>query len=264
MKKFLLSAILVFSFSFLFAQMPGMGGGKGMPNLGRIYGKLVDSTGKAISDASVILLQNKYDSTLKKNKEILLKGMITKANGDFNFEELPIFRPLQLKISAMGHKAIEQMVTIQPKMDPNGFKPGSNQMPDFSAMASAFEKDLGKITMKADLQELSNVTVTSSNSKLRMDIDKKVFNVDQNIVTAGGTALDVMKNVPSVNVDIDGNVTLRNATPQIYIDGRPTTLTLDQIPADAIESVEVITNPSAKYDASGGECGNFKYHSQEK
>jgi outer membrane receptor protein involved in Fe transport len=88
-----------------------------------------------------------------------------------------------------------------------------------------------------------------------MDIDKKVFNVDQNIVSAGGTAVDVMKNVPSVNVDMDGNVTLRNATPQIYIDGRPTTLTLDQIPADAIESVEVITNPSAKYDASGGNAG---------
>jgi Outer membrane receptor proteins, mostly Fe transport len=88
-----------------------------------------------------------------------------------------------------------------------------------------------------------------------MDIDKKVFNVDQNIVSAGGTAVDVMKNVPSVNVDIDGNVTLRNAAPQIYVDGRPTTLTLDQIPADAIESVEVITNPSAKYDASGGNAG---------
>src|SRR5436190_4374930 len=255
MKKFLLSAILVFCFSFLFAQMPGMGGGKGMPNMGRVYGKLVDSTGKAISEASVMLLQNKYDSSLKKNKEVLLKGMVTQTNGDFNFEELPIFRPLKLKISAVGHKAIEQAVTIQPKMDPNAVKAGSNQVPDFSAMASAFEKDLGKITMKTDLQELSNVTVTSSNSRLRMDIDKKVFNVDQNIVTTGGTAVDVMKNVPSVNVDIDGNVTLRNATPQIYIDGRPTTLTLDQIPADAIESVEVITNPSAKYDASGGTAG---------
>src|SRR6476659_1663311 len=251
MKKLFLIVIFVCSFSFLFAQMPGIGG-KAMPNLGRVYGKLVDSTGKSIGDASVMLLQNKFDSTLKKNKEVLLKGMITQANGDFNFEELPIFRPLKLKISALGHKAIEQTVTIQPKMDANAPKPSSNQMPDFSAMASAFEKDLGKITMKADLKELGNVTVTSTNGKLRMDIDKKVFNVDQNIVTAGGTALDVMKNVPSVNVDIDGKVTLRNATPQIYIDGRPTTLTLDQIPADAIESVTVLNNPSAKYDASGG------------
>jgi outer membrane receptor protein involved in Fe transport len=74
-------------------------------------------------------------------------------------------------------------------------------------------------------------------------------------VSAGGTALDVMKNVPSVQVDIDGNVSLRNSPPQIYIEGRPTTLSLDQIPADAIESVEVITSPSAKYDASGGNAG---------
>src|SRR5438132_14180525 len=64
-----------------------------------------------------------------------------------------------------------------------------------------------------------------------------------------------MRNVPSVQVDIDGNVKLRNAAPQIYVDGRPTTLTLDQIPADAIATVEVITNPSAKYDASGGNAG---------
>ena len=99
-------------------------------SMGRIYGKLVDSTGKAIGDASVILLQNKYDSTLKKNKEVLLKGMTTQANGDFNFEGLPIFRPLQLKISAMGHKALEQTVTIQPKLDPNNFKQNSNQMPE--------------------------------------------------------------------------------------------------------------------------------------
>jgi outer membrane receptor protein involved in Fe transport len=122
-------------------------------------------------------------------------------------------------------------------------------------MASNFEKDLGKITLKTDVQQLSGVVVTASSSRLRMDIDKKVFNVEQNLVSAGGTAVDVMKNVPSVNVDIDGNVTLRNASPQIYIDGRPTTLTLDQIPADAIESVEVITNPSAKFDASGGNAG---------
>jgi outer membrane receptor protein involved in Fe transport len=255
MRKLLLLVAAVFISFSLLAQMPGMGGGKSMPAIGRIFGKLVDSTGKAISDASVILLQSKYDSIAKKNKEVLLKGVTTQANGDFNFEELPIFKPLKLKVTAMGHKPIEQSIALQPKFDPNAPKPNSNQMPDFSAMASAFEKDLGKVVMKTDLQELGNVTVTATNTRLKMDIDKKVFNVDQNIATAGGTALDVMRNVPSVNVDIDGNVTLRNATPQIYIDGRPTTLTLDQIPADAIESVEVITNPSAKYDASGGNAG---------
>ncbi|MBC7848355.1 MAG: TonB-dependent receptor, partial [Chitinophagaceae bacterium] len=86
-------------------------------------------------------------------------------------------------------------------------------------------------------------------------IDRKVFNVEKNLTSAGGTAVDVMRNVPSLNVDIDGSVTLRNNAPQIFVDGRPTTLTLDQIPADAIQSVEVITNPSAKFDASGGTAG---------
>ena len=102
---------------------------------------------------------------------------------------------------------------------------------------------------------LQGVVVTANKSLLQMNIDRKVFNVDKSLTSAGGTAVDVMKNVPSVNVDIDGNVTLRNATPQIFIDGRPTTLTLDQIPADEIESVEIITNPSAKFDASGGGSG---------
>jgi outer membrane receptor protein involved in Fe transport len=64
-----------------------------------------------------------------------------------------------------------------------------------------------------------------------------------------------MKNIPNLNVDIDGNVTLRNATPTLLIDNRPTTLTLDQIPSDIIDRVEIITNPSAKYDASGGNAG---------
>ncbi len=75
------------------------------------------------------------------------------------------------------------------------------------------------------------------------------------MVSVGGTAVDVMKNVPSLNVDIDGNVTMRNNSPQIFVDGRPTVMSLDQIPADAIESVEIITNPSAKFDASGGTAG---------
>ena len=64
-----------------------------------------------------------------------------------------------------------------------------------------------------------------------------------------------MKTIPAVNVDIDGNVILRNASPTIYVDGLPTTLTIDQIPADEIDKIEVITNPSAKFDASAGSGG---------
>ena len=88
-----------------------------------------------------------------------------------------------------------------------------------------------------------------------MGVDRKIFNVDKNIVSQGQTATEVMKQIPGVNVDIDGNVTLRNAAPQLFVDGRPTTLTFDQIPSDLIDRVELITNPSAKYDASGGNAG---------
>src|SRR5437773_1848263 len=255
MKKLLFTLTALYVALSVTAQAP-MGMGKGqVPSIGRIYGKLVDSAGRGIRDASVVLLQSKMDTATKKMKQVLLKGVSSQGNGDFNLENLPIFGQLKLTITAIGYKPYDQAVAFQMKMPQGGAPTGNSQTPDMSAIASNFEKDLGKITMKTDAQQLSAVVVTATSGRLRMDIDKKVFNVSQNIVSAGGTAVDVMKNVPSVNVDIDGNVTLRNATPQIYIDGRPTTLTLDQIPADAIESVEVITNPSAKYDASGGNAG---------
>ena len=109
--------------------------------------------------------------------------------------------------------------------------------------------------MLPDTRELTQVVVTASKPTMTLDMEKKVFNVSKDIVSAGGNGLDVLKNVPSVNVDIDGNITLRGGSPQLFVDGKPTTLTLDEIPSDAIESVEVITNPSAKYDASGGGAG---------
>jgi len=122
-------------------------------------------------------------------------------------------------------------------------------------LMAAFEKDLGNIKLAPDSKELDAVVVTGTKSLVEMDIDKKSFNVSQNLVTTGGTAIDVMRNIPSVQVDIDGNVKVRNANPTLFIDGRPTSLTMDQIPADIIDKVEVITNPSAKYDASGSVAG---------
>ncbi len=239
------------------AQFPG-GGGK-VPNMGHIYGKIIDSSGHPISEATVIVLQNKMDSVTKKRKFVLLKGLSTTANGTFDFEDLPMFGGLKLKISASGFKPYEQMVAFQMRMPAGGTARTTTDptqaMSSIGNAINGFDKDLGNIKLQIDVKQLEAVTVTASAPTLKMDIDKKTYNVEKDIVNAGGTALDVMKNVPSVNVDIDGNVTLRNSTPQIYIDGRPTTLTLDQIPADAIESVEVITNPSAKYDASGGGAG---------
>jgi outer membrane receptor protein involved in Fe transport len=259
-KLFTLFVALYFTLS-LSAQFPMVGAAgnrQGPPSIGRVYGKLVDSTGKGIRDASVVILQNRMDTATKKMKEVLLKGVSTQGNGDFNLEGLPIMGPLKLSISAVGYQPLTQAVRFEFKMPGGGASPArsqTGQMPDLGAIASNFEKDLGNVTLVLDAKAMQGVVVSATTSRLRMDIDKKVFNVAQNLVSAGGTAVDVMKNVPSVNVDIDGNVTLRNAAPQLYIDGRPTTLSLDQIPADAIESVEVITNPSAKYDASGGNAG---------
>jgi ferric enterobactin receptor len=226
----LLTAIIISYNAFAQGPPPGKAPGK----IGHLYGKVVDSTGKAIAEASILLLESQFNPDTKKTKEILLKGMTTKGNGEFSLEGLPIISKLKLKISAVGYTNLEQ--TIAP-------------------LGGNFDKDLGNIQLSLEAKQLQAVVITAEKPLMKMDIDKKTFNVDKNIVTAGGTAVDVMRNVPSVQVDIDGNVKLRNAAPQIYVDGRPTTLSLDQIPADAIESVEVITNPSAKYDASGGNAG---------
>ncbi len=250
MKRLLFTTILFLFTISLFAQFPGGGfPGKAAPNQGHVFGKLTDSTGKPVVGASVLVLQSKFDSTTKKSRDVLVKGITTSSNGEFNFEELPTMG-LKIKISATGFKEIDQPV---PFFDPSKMqKPADASQPPAQP---SFDKDLGKIVLKGDAAILQGVTVVSSTPTMKMDIDKKTFNVEKNIVTEGGTAVDVMRNVPSVQVDIDGNVKLRNAAPQLYIDGRPTTLTLDQIPADAIQSVEVITNPSAKYDASGGNAG---------
>lgn len=232
------------------AQMPGnfqQGGQQGPKITGRFYGKVVDIANKGIEAVSVILVGNQLDSVTKKPKEVIVGGMLTTPSGDFSIENVPVFGKYTLRISGIGYKQLDQPVAFEmPKRDGSA-TPGS--------MMGALDKDLGNIAIEVDAAVLSSVTVTSSKPLLQLGIDRKIFNVEKDLVSQGGTAVDVMKNVPSVNVDIDGNVTLRNAAPQIFVDGRPTTLTLDQIPADAIESVEIITNPSAKFDASGGTSG---------
>ncbi|HEY6503080.1 MAG TPA: TonB-dependent receptor family protein [Chitinophagaceae bacterium] len=251
MRNLITAFLLVFIVQSVVAQ-PGMGGarGGGQQMNGRFYGKLVDSkTGKGVEYASVQLIQNKFDSVSKSRKDMVISGMLTKANGEFSLENVPVFGQYKLKVTAIGFTPIEQKLSFDLKM------PGSGGGGDMSAMLNMVDKDLGNIKMDLDAKQLENVTVSSATPGLKLGIDKKIFNVDKNIVSAGGTAIDVMRNVPSLNVDIDGNVTMRNSAPQIFVDGRPTNLTLEQIPADAIQSVELITNPSAKYDASGGTAG---------
>ncbi|MDQ3683480.1 MAG: TonB-dependent receptor, partial [Bacteroidota bacterium] len=226
------------------AQMPGNRGGNGSQINGRFYGKIIDASKKGIDAASIVLVQDKMDTVAKQKKEVIVGGMLTSANGDFSIENVPAMARYKLRVTGIGYKTHEQNVNFD---RPSGNNP--------SAMLNALDKDLGNIQLAIDDKLLENVTVAAGKPLLQMGIDRKIFNVDRNIVSAGGTAVDVMKNVPSVSVDIDGNVSLRNNAPQIFVDGRPTTLTLEQIPSDAIESVEIITNPSAKFDASGGTAG---------
>ena len=239
------------------AQFPaGNRGGAALQMTGAFYGKILDSiTGKPIEAASVQLIQNRFDSVSNKRKEFIIGGQLTKNNGDFNIEKVPMMGQYILRVTAIGFKPYDAKVSL---IDMNAMRnmqnnPGQNQ--DMSAMLGSLDKDLGNIKLLIDEKVLSNVTVTAAKPLVQLGIDRKIYNVERDISTAGGTAVDVMKNVPSVSVDIDGNVALRNSSPQIYVDGRPTTLSLDQIPADQISSVEVITNPSAKFDASGGTSG---------
>ncbi|MFV0521930.1 MAG: TonB-dependent receptor domain-containing protein [Mangrovibacterium sp.] len=116
--------------------------------------------------------------------------------------------------------------------------------------------DLGKLTLAAENTELEGVEVVADKQRVQYKVDKKVVNVSQDINATGGTAVDVLQNTPSVQVDIEGNVTVRGSSNfTVLIDGRPTALdandALQQIPASALENIEIITNPSAKYDPDG-------------
>ena len=249
-QKIIIAFIFIFIQLFSFSQrptgMPAKGGVANM-NAGRFYGKIVDANNKGIDGATLQIKGTKYDSVIKKTIEPIYGTQLSATNGDFSFENLPIMGNLKLIISAIGYKKLEKTLSFNIKM-------GAGQnMQDMMAMV---DKDLGNIKLEESPTDLKSVTVTSTaRPQFEMGIDRKIFNVDKNIVSSGQTAVEVMKSIPNLNVDIDGNVTLRNAAPTLLIDNRPTTLTMDQIPADIIDKVEIITNPSAKYDASGGNAG---------
>lgn len=251
-KQLQLQTFLIGFFSFcslaVLAQQPGMRAGGmrgGGANVGRFYGRIVDAaTNKGVDAASVQLVQAKLDSASGQQKDISIAGQLTSAKGNFSLENLPVRGTFRLLVTAIGYTPVDQEISFD-------IKRGG----DMSQAMANLDKDLGNIKLEQDVQQLGEVTVVATKPMFQMGVDRRIFNVDKNITTTGQTATEIMKNVPGVNVDIDGNVTLRNAAPTIFVDGRPTTLTLDQIPADAIESVEIITNPSAKFDASGGMAG---------
>lgn len=230
MKKFpyILMLLSVFIFPLVsMGQQPTQrtGGGFGRNaggGTGQVIGKIVEaSSNKGIGYATVGILKSSDSS--------VVTGVLSKENGDFSIESVP-FGKYILRINFIGYATLYHSFTLSPK--------NSNE-------------DLGNFKLAANTSTLKTVDVTAEKPAYSMSLDKKVFDVSKSLTSIGGDATDVLKQVPSVNVDIDGNVTLRNGSPTIFVDGKQTTLTLDEIPAESIDRVEVITNPSAKYDAEG-------------
>ena len=206
-------------------------GSVAMAQQGGVRGKVVDArSGENIEYANVALLRAS-DSTL-------VNGTVTESNGTFAVTA-PYGRYV-LRVTFMGYDAYyrsDVLVLNDRHRDVN----------------------VGKVPLKMSGTMMETVEITAERSMVEYQLDKRVINVDKNIVSSGGTATDVLEQVPSVAVDNDGNVTLRGSSNvKVLVNGRPSELLssdlaslLEQIPASTVENVEVITNPSAKYDPEG-------------
>ena len=220
----------------IFSQVPPTGGrpggpGAGMdaaPKIGKITGKIIDSETQTPMEYANVSIFRKQDSKL-------ITGSITNASGTFVITELPL-GVYYVEASFIG---FEKTTINDIKIIPN---------------SSSF--DMGTIKLTASREQIGTVDVVAERNRVEYKIDKKVVNVTNDINAAGGTAVTVLENTPSVDVDIDGNVSLRGSSSfTVLIDGRPSVLSgsdaLRQIPSSAIQNIEIITNPSVKYDPDG-------------
>ncbi len=214
------------------AQHPGgnMGGKPGgkMPTNGTITGKIIDhESGEPVEFATVSLFKIK-DSTL-------VTGAISNNQGIFLMEKVP-YGMFYLKSTFIGYDA--QLVS------------------DIKVTPKAPNVNAGEIKIKVADGALDAVEISTEASLMETRIDKKVFNAEKDMDSKGGSGLDVLRNVPSVDVDEEDNITLRgDKNVNILIDGRPSSISVSQLmkqlPASDISKVEIVTNPSAKYDPEG-------------
>jgi hypothetical protein len=196
-----------------------------------VEGKIVSNENLAIEFATVKLL-DAIDSSL-------ISAMYADENGFFKFNNVPCSAVYILKVSNVGYSTL-----IMPS-DKNS-----------NCESKKFENIILQRDKTLNLQE---VKVQANIDVLKAGIDKKIYNVGQDISVRGGTANDVLNRLPSVEVDEDGGVTLRgDGSVIILINGRPSSLSggngktlLDALPAGSIERVEIVANPSAKYDPDG-------------
>ena len=165
----------------------------------------------------------------------MVDGVITNAEGYFEFKKLDVGE-YNVIIRFMGFRKVFIAGII------------INEKNNVS--------DVGTVTLKADVTNLEEVEIVGDKPLVEYKIDRKVVNVDQQLQAQGGTAVDVLERIPSIKTDLDGNVALRGSTSfTVLIDGKPSIITgsdaLNQIPASTIDKIEIITNPSAKYDPDG-------------
>ncbi|MFD2934951.1 carboxypeptidase-like regulatory domain-containing protein [Spirosoma flavum] len=190
-------------------------------NGNRLSGTILDATLRqplSFATVAVWLRVNGKDS--------LLTGSQTNEQGLFTISNLPTGN-LNVQVTFVGYQTLNQPIKV-----------------------SQSETSLGPLSLKPDASTLKEVKVVAEKSAISMTMEKRTFNVGKNLTTTGGTAESVLKNVPFITLDESGNPSLRNMAITIYVNGKPTQLTLAQIPANQIESVEVISNLSARYDAS--------------
>jgi len=194
--------------------------------------ELIKISGKVTDASSGAPLEYATVSAYSRSDDSLLTGVVTDGEGNFGLEVQQ--REFYLKVSYLGYLELT-------------FK-------EFEITANAL--NVGVLKVQPNHQMLDELVVTGEKSVTTFQLDKRVFNVGKDLGSAGGNAFDVLTNVPSVDVNIEGEVSLRgNTNVQILINGKPSVITsgnaLGTISADMIEKVEVITNPSAKYDSEG-------------
>ena len=190
-------------------------------------------TGKVIEKVSKQPLEYATITFLLPNNAKPVAGGITNPKGEFDIEVNPGVYDIKIEFISFKINEIKQ----------KNLKSSTS---------------LGLISLEEDANQLNEVVIRSEKTTVEIKLDKKVYNVGNDLMVKGGTVSDVLDNIPSVSVDVEGNVSLRgNDNVRVLIDGKPSNAiniaeALRLIPADAIEKVEVITNPSARYDAEGG------------
>ena len=190
-------------------------------------------TGKVIEKVSKQPLEYATITFLTPNNPKPVAGGITNPKGEFDIEIKPGVYDIKIEFISFKVNEIKQ----------KNLKSSTS---------------LGLISLEEDANQLNEVVIRTEKTTVEIKLDKKVYNVGNDLMVKGGTVSDVLDNIPSVSVDVEGNVSLRgNDNVRVLIDGKPSNAiniaeALRLIPADAIEKVEVITNPSARYDAEGG------------